>query len=152
MNSENVGSIHLVNASWKYTDKHLYRTVTPYNSFVEPHHFDVIPAQDGENDVTPGSGSISCVLSFRKHLKHHFNAPAAALKHRCRVALNWPGGKNCRKLMDKSGGLTVLPTHGKCFLPDQPKNSAAGEKIRPHNIFSIKGWFNWRKQWFNDAH
>jgi hypothetical protein len=33
----------------------------------------------------------------------------------------------------------VLPTTSKDFLPDQPKNSAADEKIRPHIIFSIKG-------------
>jgi hypothetical protein len=33
----------------------------------------------------------------------------------------------------------VLPTSGKSFLPDQLKNSAADEKIRPHTIISIKG-------------
>jgi hypothetical protein len=30
--------------------------------------------------------------------------------------------------------LSVLPTPGKCFLPDQPKNSAEGEKILPHIV------------------
>jgi hypothetical protein len=33
----------------------------------------------------------------------------------------------------------MLPTSSKGFLPDQPKNSAADEKIQPHTIFSIKG-------------
>jgi hypothetical protein len=33
----------------------------------------------------------------------------------------------------------VLPTSGKGFLPDQSKNSAADEKIRPHPIFSKIG-------------
>jgi hypothetical protein len=32
----------------------------------------------------------------------------------------------------------VLPSSGKGFLPDQPKNSAADEKIRPQTIFSLK--------------
>jgi hypothetical protein len=34
--------------------------------------------------------------------------------------------------------ITVLPTLGKGILPDQPKNSAADNKIRPHALFSIK--------------
>jgi hypothetical protein len=32
----------------------------------------------------------------------------------------------------------VLPSSGQGFLPYQPKNSAADEKIRPHTIFSKK--------------
>jgi hypothetical protein len=32
----------------------------------------------------------------------------------------------------------VLPTPAKCFLPDFLKNSAAGEKIRPHTLFPIE--------------
>jgi hypothetical protein len=31
----------------------------------------------------------------------------------------------------------VLPTPAKCFLPDYLKNSAAGEKIRPHTLCCI---------------
>jgi hypothetical protein len=33
----------------------------------------------------------------------------------------------------------VLPTSGKGFLPDQPKNSAADEKIQPYPILSKIG-------------
>jgi hypothetical protein len=34
---------------------------------------------------------------------------------------------------------TVLPTPFKTFLPDQSKNSAAGEKVRPLIKYSQKG-------------
>jgi hypothetical protein len=32
----------------------------------------------------------------------------------------------------------VLPTPAKCFLPNFLKNSTAGEKIRPHTLWSIE--------------
>jgi hypothetical protein len=39
----------------------------------------------------------------------------------------------------------VLPTLGKGFLPNDPKNSAAEEKIRPKPLFSIKENFVYSK-------
>jgi hypothetical protein len=35
----------------------------------------------------------------------------------------------------------VLPSPDKRFLPDQPKSSAAGEKIRPRSLLFSKGLF-----------
>jgi hypothetical protein len=31
----------------------------------------------------------------------------------------------------------MLPTSGMCVLPDQPKKSAADEKIRPHTLEAV---------------
>jgi hypothetical protein len=36
---------------------------------------------------------------------------------------------------------TALPTPGKCFRPNPPKNSAVSEKIRPHTVSLHKGSF-----------
>jgi hypothetical protein len=48
----------------------------------------------------------------------------------------------CADNVNKWGmGQPVLPTPVKCFLPDFLKNSAAGEKIRPHTLV-YRGWFN----------
>jgi hypothetical protein len=50
-----------------------------------------------------------------------------------------PGQKVSNKKKCKVEMGTVLPTSSEDFLPDQPENLAADEKIRPHTIFSIKG-------------